>query len=144
MKGRRSPQQKRTLPPPRCAWIRCNNATRPPRSPLNCTTATTAPLCRRQLPDGFKPAAGADAAELTEARTQLTQATKAQKAAADQLAQARADVKAAETAIRDRDRDHRTAQQAAREAACTPSPWCLQTIITGPRGRDFTSHTPWP
>lgn len=95
------------------------------------------PLCRRQLPDGFKPAAGADAAELTEARTQLTQATKAQKAAADQLAQARADVKAAETAIRDRDRDHRTAQQAAREAVAKAERAFSDFATVATAGHDF-------
>ncbi|MEW1926797.1 SMC family ATPase [Streptomyces sp. NPDC088360] len=73
------------------------------------------PLCLRQLPDGFEPVPGTDAAELAEARTQLTHANSAQKNAADQLARARADAAAAERAIRDRDTDHDTAQQAARE-----------------------------
>ncbi|WP_326707982.1 SMC family ATPase [Streptomyces sp. NBC_01474] len=73
------------------------------------------PICLRQLPDGFEPAPGSDAAELAEARTQLTHANRAQENAADQLARARAAVTAAETAIRERDTDHDTAQQTARE-----------------------------
>ncbi|MFJ8955276.1 AAA family ATPase [Streptomyces sp. NPDC102381] len=77
------------------------------------------PVCRRQLPDGFEPDPGTDAAELAEARAQLAQVNRAQKGTADQLARARADVTAAETAIRDRDTDHDTAQQAARKTAAT-------------------------
>ncbi|TXS66110.1 SMC family ATPase [Streptomyces sp. me109] len=99
------------------------------------------PVCRRQLPDGFEPASGADAAELAEARTQLTQATQTQKAAAERLAQARADATAAETAIRDRDTDHRTAQQAAREAAAKAERAFSDLAAVAIAGHDFDHET---
>ncbi|MGY3206266.1 AAA family ATPase [Streptomyces sp. TE5632] len=99
------------------------------------------PVCRQQLPDGFEPASGTDSAELAEARTQLTQATRTQRAAADQLAQARAAVTAAETAIRDRDTDHRTAQQAAREATAKAERAFSDLTTTATAGHDFDSET---
>lgn len=75
------------------------------------------PVCCRQLPDCFEPVSGADAAELTEARIQLTEANSAERTATAQLAQARTSLTAAETAVSDRETGHREAQQAVREAA---------------------------
>ncbi|MFG2432582.1 AAA family ATPase [Streptomyces sp. NPDC048590] len=75
------------------------------------------PVCCRQLPDGFEPVSGADAAELTEAGIQLTEANSAERTATAQLAQARASLTAAETAVSDRETGHREAQQAVREAS---------------------------
>ncbi|MER8261804.1 AAA family ATPase [Streptomyces albidoflavus] len=75
------------------------------------------PVCCRQLPDGFEPVSGADAAELKQAKTQLTEMKSAEKTATTQLVQARASLTATETAIRDQERGFREAQQAVREAA---------------------------
>ncbi|MEV6758276.1 AAA family ATPase [Streptomyces sp. NPDC051214] len=74
------------------------------------------PVCHQQLPDGFEPAPGSDAAELAAAKAQLTRVNRTQRDASVQLAQARTDVTAAETAIGDRATDHDTAQQAAHKA----------------------------
>ncbi|WP_019357607.1 AAA family ATPase [Streptomyces sp. AA1529] len=95
------------------------------------------PVCRRQLPDGFEPATAADAAELAEARTQLTQANSAEKTAAAQLAQARASLTVAETAIQDRDTDHREAQQAAREATAKAKCAFSDLATTAPADHGF-------
>ncbi|MEU8795024.1 AAA family ATPase [Streptomyces sp. NPDC048643] len=92
------------------------------------------PVCLRRLPDGFVPAPGTDSAELTEARNRLTHANRAQKNATNQLARAHADTAAAETAIRDRDTEHDTAHQAARETAATARSAFSDLATTAPAG----------
>ncbi|MFF7025950.1 AAA family ATPase [Streptomyces klenkii] len=99
------------------------------------------PVCRRQLPAGFEPASPTDAAELAEARTQLAQANSAQEAAAAQLAQARANVTAAERVVREQDKDHHTAQLAAHEAvADTERAFSDLATVAATIGHDFDTE----
>ncbi|MFJ6862260.1 AAA family ATPase [Streptomyces werraensis] len=72
------------------------------------------PVCRRQLPADFHPTT-ADAEELTEAHTQREQAKSAHDRAIDLRAEARAAVTTADKAVLERDHEHHSAQQTARE-----------------------------
>ncbi|MEV8327678.1 SMC family ATPase [Kitasatospora sp. NPDC056731] len=74
------------------------------------------PVCHQQLPADFEPEAATDAAAAADAKAQLSQAHAAYDATSHRLTKARATATAAEEMVRERGRDHRTAQQNAQDA----------------------------
>ncbi|PFX02163.1 Nuclease SbcCD subunit D [Nocardia farcinica] len=73
------------------------------------------PVCRRELPAEYQPSP-ASAAELRAANARVRDAKSAHEHAADRLSHARAAVNLAETIVRTRSEEHRTAQQDMKHA----------------------------
>src|SRR5262249_1911789 len=74
-------------------------------------------VCHQPLPADFEPASATDAADLAAAKTLLNRARTARTKAGERLAEARADVIAADKAVLEREKELRDTQRTAQHAA---------------------------